>query len=90
MSVATQTRPELEQTKIILEQMTENELRAVRTYAFNILINRTDADRPVFNQLTEEEFFERVDRGIAEANAGLLLHSDEVDAEIATEFGLAL
>ena len=40
-------------------------------------------------KLTEEEFFLKVDEGIADVEAGKYLISESVEAELAAEFGLA-
>ena len=43
-----------------------------------------------FRRLAEEEFYTRIDKGIAESDAGLGEDSDMMDKEIADESGLIL
>lgn len=81
-------RSELDQTIDILESMTDEELQAIRNVAI-IILNKKAIERP-FGQLTEEEFFDHIDEGLVELDAGMGEDSDLVDAEIATEFGLAI
>lgn len=81
-------RSELDRTIDIIESMTDEELHAVRDVAI-IIMNKKPIERP-FHTLTEEEYFARVDEGLAELDAGLGEDSDAVDAEIAAEFGLAM
>ena len=82
------TKSELDQTIDVLESMTDEELRAVRTVAV-IIMNKKVVDRP-FSRLSKEDFFARVDEGLSELDAGMGEDSDLVNAEIAAEFGLAL
>ena len=85
----TQTiRSELDQTIDVIESMTDEELKAVRTVAV-IIMSKKAVERP-FDRLTEEAFFAHVDEGLAELDAGLGEDSDQVNAEIAAEFGLAM
>ena len=86
--VGTLRKSELNQTINVIESMTDEELQAVRSVAV-IIMNKKPIERP-FRRLTEEEFFSRVDEGLAELDAGLGEDSDQVDAELAAEFDLAL
>jgi hypothetical protein len=81
-------RSELDQTIDILEAMTDEELKAVRSVAI-IIMNKKTIERP-FSILTEEEYFAHIDEGLNELNAGLGEDSDSVNAEIAAEFGLVM
>ena len=51
-------------------------------------MKRDTADRPI-HKLSEEEFFLKVDEGLADVEAGKYMISESVEAELAAEFGLA-
>ena len=78
---------EFDKTVSMLENMTDEELQALRKVAM-VITKRNADDRPI-RKLTEEEFFLKVDEGIADVEAGKYLISESVEAELATEFGLA-
>ena len=78
---------EFDKTVSMLENMTDEELQALRKVAM-VITKRNADDRPI-RKLTEEEFFLKVDEGIADVEAGKYLISESVEAELAAEFGLA-
>ena len=81
-------RSELDLTIDVLESMTDEELHAVRDVAV-IMMTKKSVERP-FRRLSEDEFFARIDDGLAELDAGIGEESENVDAEIASEYGLAI
>ena len=87
MEVARADISEFDKTVSMLENMTDEELQALRKVAM-VITKRNADDRPI-RKLTEEEFFLKVDEGIADVEAGKYLISESVEAELATEFGLA-
>ncbi len=87
MEVARTNISEFDKTVSMLENMTDEELQALRKVAM-VITKRNADDRPI-RKLTEEEFFLKVDEGIADVEAGKYLISESVEAELAAEFGLA-
>ena len=87
MEVARTNISEFDKTVSMLENMTDEELQALRKVAM-VMTKRNADDRPI-RKLTEEEFFLKVDEGIADVEAGKYLISESVEAELAAEFGLA-
>ena len=53
-----------------------------------IITKKNAGDRSI-RRLTEEEFFLKVDEGLADVEAGRYMISESAEAEIAAEFGLA-
>ena len=87
MEVARTNISEFDKTVSMLENMSDQELQALRKVAM-VITKRNADDRPI-RKLTEEEFFLKVDEGIADVEAGKYLISESVEAELAAEFGLA-
>ena len=87
VEVARTNISEFDKTVSMLENMTDEELQTLRKVAM-VITKRNADDRPI-RKLTEEEFFLKVDEGIADVEAGKYLISESVEAELATEFGLA-
>ena len=87
VEVARTNISEFDKTVSMLENMLDEELQALRKVAM-VITKRNADDRPI-RKLTEEEFFLKVDEGIADVEAGKYLISESVEAELATEFGLA-
>ena len=87
MEVARTNISEFDKTVSMLENMTDEELQALRKVAM-VITKRNADDRPI-RKLTVEEFFRKVDEGIADVEAGKYLISESVEAELAAEFGLA-
>ena len=87
MEVARTNISEFDKTVSMLENMLDEELQALRKVAM-VITKRNADDRPI-RKLTEEEFFLKVDEGIADVEAGKYLISESVEAELAAEFGLA-
>ena len=87
MEVARTNISEFDKTVSMLENMSDEELQALRKVAM-VITKRNADDRPI-RKLTEEEFFLKVDEGIADVEAGKYLISESVEAELAAEFGLA-
>ena len=87
VEVARTNISEFDKTVSMLENMTDEELQALRKVAM-VITKRNADDRPI-RKLTEEVFFLKVDEGIADVEAGKYLISESVEAELATEFGLA-
>ena len=86
VEVARTNISEFDKTVSMLENMTDEELQALRKVAM-VITKRNADDRPI-RKLTEEEFFLKVDEGIADVEAGKYLISESVEAELAAEFGL--
>lgn len=87
MEVARTNISEFDKTVSMLENLTDEELQALRKVAM-VITKRNADDRPI-RKLTEEEFFRKVDEGLADVEAGKYLISESVEAELAAEFGLA-
>ncbi len=87
MEVARTNISEFDKTVSMLENLTDEELQALRKVAM-VITKRNADDRPI-RKLTEEEFFLKVDEGLADVEAGKYLISESVEAELAAEFGLA-
>ena len=87
VEVARTNISEFDKTVSMLENMSDEELQALRKVAM-VITKRNANDRPI-RKLTEEEFFRKVDEGLADVEAGKYLISESVEAELATEFGLA-
>ena len=87
VEVARTNISEFDKTVSMLENMSDEELQALRKVAM-VITKRNADDRPI-RKLTEEEFFLKVDEGIADVEAGKYLISESVEAELAAEFGLA-
>ena len=87
MEVARTNISEFDKTVSMLENMSDEELQALRKVAM-VITKRNADDRPI-RKLTEEEFFRKVDEGLADVEAGKYLISESVEAELAAEFGLA-
>ena len=87
VEVARTNISEFDKTVSMLENMTDEELQTLRKVAM-VITKRNADDRPI-RKLTEEEFFLKVDEGIADVEAGKYLISESVEAELAAEFGLA-
>ena len=86
MEVARTNISEFDKTVSMLENMSDEELQALRKVAM-VITKRNADDRPI-RKLTEE-FFLKVDEGIADVEAGKYLISESVESELAAEFGLA-
>ena len=86
LEVARTNISEFDKTVSILENMTDEELQVLRKVAV-VITNRNASDRPV-RKLTEEEFFRKVDEGLADIEAGRYKISESAEAELAAAFGL--
>lgn len=80
---------ELKKTIDLLEEMDDEQLQAMQAVA-KILVFRKPTEDVTFHKLTEEEFFAEVDAAIAEADAGKLEKSSEMEARIAKKHGWVL
>ena len=78
---------EFDKTVSILENMTDEELQVLRKVAM-VITNKNVGDRPI-RKMTEEEFFRKVDEGLADIEAGRYKISESAEAELAAAFGLA-
>ena len=87
MKVARTNISEFDKTVSMLENMSDEELQALRKVAM-VITKRNDDDRPI-RKLTEEEFFRKVDEGLADVEAGRCMISESRESELAAEFGLA-
>lgn len=87
MEVARTNISEFDKTVSLLENMTDEELQALRRVAM-LITKRNAGDRPI-RKLSEEEFFLKVDEGLADVEAGKFMISESAEAELAAEFGLA-
>ena len=86
MEVAGTNISEFDKT-VSLENMTDEELQALRRVAM-VITKRNAGDRPI-RKLSEEEFFLKVDEGLADVEAGKFMISESAEAELAAEFGMA-
>lgn len=86
MEVAGTNISEFDKT-VSLENMTDEELQALRRVAM-VITKRNAGDRPT-RKLSEEEFFLKVDEGLADVEAGKFMISESAEAELAAEFGMA-
>ena len=83
----------LEDTIEMLRKLDENELKALQS-VIRVFISKDEAEddnelvKDYYKPLTEAELIERIDRAIAQADAGLAVDSEIVEAEIMAEFGL--
>ena len=87
MEIANTNISEYDKTVSVLENMTDEELQTLRKVAM-IITKKNAGDRSI-RRLTEEEFFLKVDEGLADVEAGKYTVSESAEAEIAAEFGLA-
>ncbi len=87
MEVARTNISEFDKTVSVLENLTDEELQALRKVVMGITRKNAN-DRPI-RKLTEEEFFRKVDEGLADVEAGKYFVSESAEAEIAAEYGLA-
>lgn len=76
-----------DKTVSLLENMTDEELQALRKVA--IIITKRNAGDRTIRKLSEEEFFRKVDEGLADVEAGKYVTSESAESELAAEFGLA-
>ena len=76
----------LQRTTAMLSALTEDEHSAMETVAKTFLMNRTTNEAP--HPMTEQQLFERIDRSLAQAKSGAYQDVEEVEAELAAEFGL--
>ena len=87
MEIANSNISEYDKTISVLENMTDEELQTLRKVA--MFITKKNAGDRSIRRLTEEEFFLKVDEGLADVEAGKYMISESAEAEIAAEFGLA-
>lgn len=80
---------ELEKTIDLLEEMDDEQLQAMQAVA-KILVFKKPKRDAFFRKLTEEEFFAEVDASIAEANAGKLEDTENMENRIAAKYGLVI
>ena len=80
---------ELEKTIDMLRYMDDSELRKVQNYA-KVLQFKQPGQETSFRQLSEEEYFAEVDKGLKEADAGELEDTRIMEARIATKYGLVI
>lgn len=76
----------LQRTTAMLSALTDDELSAMETVAKTFLMNRAAEGYP--HPLTEQQLFERIDRSLSQAKSGMYQDAEEVEAELAAEFGL--
>ena len=69
-----------------------NEQNKAQTQTFiSFLLSQQDtqaADRVHFKPLTEEQLFERIDRSLAQIDAGEYRDAEEVEAELEAKYGI--
>ena len=58
-------------------------------YFYELIRNSNNDGYRLIRGLTEEEFFLKVDEGLADVEAGKYMISEFAETEIAAEFGLA-
>ena len=69
----------------VVDKLPEAALKKVLQYAEKLSIKK---EQNPFVSKSKEAFYASIDRGIAEADAGLLQDADEVIDEISAELGL--
>ena len=83
----------LEDTIDMLRSLDENELEALQSVIKVFLAKDKDEDydelvKDYYKPLSKAELIERIDRGIAEADAGLATDAFQFSRELRLEFGL--
>jgi hypothetical protein len=76
------------QLKNVWDDLSAEERSAVEVLVNSIILNHSN-DEALFPPMTESELLQRIDRGIADADAGNFMDSEEFERELEEEFGLA-
>lgn len=78
----------LVQLKNIWDDLSAEERSAVEVLVNSIILNHSN-EEAMFPSMTESELLQRIDRGLADADAGHFMDSEEFERELEEEFGLA-
>lgn len=76
------------QLKNVWDDLSAEEQSAVEVLINSIVLNHTN-EEALFPPLTEAELLQRIDQGIADADAGDFVDSEAFERELEEEFGLA-
>ena len=71
------------------ELLTEQNKRQTQTFISFLLSQQEDEDSRHFKPQTEAQLFERIDRSLAQTEAGNYQDTEEVEAELMAKYGIA-
>lgn len=71
------------------DDLSTEEQSAVEVLVNSVILNHGGVEEALFPALSDSELYERIDRGIAEAEAGVYVDSGLFEDKLAAEFGLA-
>lgn len=71
------------------ELQTEQNKAQTRTFISFLLSQQRDEDSQHFKPQTEAQLFERIDRSLAQVEAGDYQDTEEVEAELMAKYGIA-
>ena len=74
--------------KNVWDDLSAEERSAVEVLVNSIVLNHSN-EEVLFPLMTEAELLQRIDRGIADADNGNYVDSEEFERELEEEFGLA-
>lgn len=77
------------QLKNVWGDLSAEEQSAVEVVVHSIILRHDKTEEEVYSPLTDAELLERIDQGIADADAGAFMDSVDFERELASEFGLA-
>ena len=79
----------LTQLKNVWGDLSAEEQSAVEVVVHSIILRHDKTEEGLFSPLTDAELFERIEQGIADADAGEFMDSVDFERELGAEFGLA-
>lgn len=74
---------------LVWDELSNDERCAVEVVVNSIILNQREEVEEVYPSLSEAQLIERIDRSLAQADAGEILDVEAFDRDIRTEFGLA-
>jgi len=78
----------LDKLGCVWDELSNEERSAVEVVVNSISLNHREETEAVYPRLSEEQLFERIDRSLAQADAGETMDAEAFDREIRAEFGL--
>jgi len=72
----------------VWDELSNEERSAVEVVVNSISLNHREETEAVYPRLSEDQLFERIDRSLAQADAGETMDAEAFDREIRAEFGL--
>ena len=79
----------LNRLKSVWNDLSNEERSAVEVVVNSIILTHQSApEEPIFTPLSESGLFERIDRSLAQADAGESMDAEAFEKEIEAEFGL--